>query len=151
VAHSPAVHRGVGEQRWGDTSPRSERHARHLREVVTAGRGRPFFDQPVAVLRGHEGHKSRRERRGGGQVVFLSAGATATATVHGPLPWWGESRPSHPSSHTRAPQPELDSPSSPFPDAPAHGGRSRLRRTHLSRPRRCHALRAGTLSAGVAP
>jgi hypothetical protein len=49
VAHSPAVHRGVGEQRWGDTSPRSERHARHLREVVTAGRGRPFFSTRSAA------------------------------------------------------------------------------------------------------
>lgn len=90
-------------------------------------------DPVVAVLRGHEGITSRWERRGGDRVMFLHTDAAATARVHGPQRWLDEGLPLRPTSlHTRAPRLELDSPSSPFPVAPAHGGRQGSGCAHLS-------------------
>lgn len=77
---------------------------------------RTIFDPLAAVLRGHEGTTSRRERRGGGRVIFLNTDAAAPATVeHAPWRWLDEGQPLRPTSHTRALRPRF-SPSSPFPD-----------------------------------
>lgn len=73
------------------------------------GSRRFVFDQPVAVLRGHEGIMSRRERRGGGRVIYLHTDAAAPATVtHAPRRWLDEGLPLRPTSlHTRALRPQL--------------------------------------------
>lgn len=94
---------------------------------ATATAAPTISDQPVAVLRGHEGITSRRERRGGGRVIFPHTDAAAPATVHGPRRWLDEGLPLRPTSlHTRALR---RSPSSPFPAI--ESGRCKLGRAHL--------------------
>lgn len=86
VSERAAMEAELAKLRAENAQLRDDR-TRLLTELVdkrtAVGDAQPFFDQPAAVSRGHEGDTSRGSRRGGGLVIFF---ACAVSQLPSPLP-----------------------------------------------------------------